>query len=81
MLLRLPCKVGDTVWEYNYFGLRKYKVTRIGFDRSGYLYFDCDCGITYGFRCFIKDFGKTVFITKEEAKAKLKELEGSYDRE
>lgn len=72
-LIKLPCKVGDVVWNYSYFGLRDYKVKYIGFDKDGLLYIDCD-GVTYGFRCYLKDFKDKVFLTKSEAEAKLKEL-------
>lgn len=72
--VKLPCKVGDVVWNYSYFGLRDYKVTYMGFDKNGLLYFDCKSGITYGFRCYLKDFKDKIFLTKFEAEAKLKEL-------
>lgn len=81
-LLRLPCKVGDTAYAFlstnNYFtkcqinkielkptlyGNIRYFLEQIG--HRGCLY-----------RYFEDDFGKTVFLTKEEAKAKLKEMEG-----
>lgn len=71
-LLKLPCKIGDTVWNYNYFGLRDYKVIYMGFDKDGLLYFDCESGITYSFRCYLKDFKDKIFLTKSEAEAKLK---------
>ena len=72
-LLKLPCKVGDTVWNYSYFGLRDYKVTYMGFDKDGLLYFDCESGITYSFRCYLKDFKDKIFLTKSEAEAKVAE--------
>lgn len=75
-LIKLPCKVGDAVWNYSCFGLRDYKVTYMGFDKDGLLYFDCESGITYSFRCYLKDFKDKVFLTKSEAEAKLKELGG-----
>lgn len=75
-LVKLPCKVGDTVWNYSCFGLRDYKVTYMGFDKDGLLYFDCESGITYSFRCYLKDFKDKIFLTKSEAEAKLKELRG-----
>ena len=71
-LLKLPCKIGDTIWNYSYFGLRDYKVTYMGFDKDGLLYFDCESGITYSFRCYLKDFKDKIFLTKSEAEAKLK---------
>ena len=74
LLLRLPCRVGDTVWDIkwwddvqekkiidgvSYYRWRqKHKVTKSKFSLYDYDY-----------------FGKTVFFTKEEAKARLKELE------
>lgn len=76
-LVKLPCKVGDTVWNYSCFGLRDYKVTYMGFDKDGLLYFDCESGITYSFRCYLKDFKDKIFLTKSEAEAKLKELGGN----
>lgn len=75
-LIKLPCNVGDTVWNYSCFGLRDYKVTYMGFDKDGLLYFDCESGITYSFRCYLKDFKDKIFLTKSEAEAKLKELRG-----
>lgn len=75
-LLKLPCKIGDTVWNYSCFGLRDYKVTYMGFDKDGLLYFDCESGITYSFRCYLKDFKDKIFLTKSEAEAKLEELRG-----
>ena len=78
-LIKLPCKVGDVVWNYSYFGLRDYKVTYMGFDKDGLLYFDCASGITYSFRCYLKDFKDKIFFTKSEAEAKLKELRGNNE--
>ena len=78
-LIKLPCKVGDVVWNYSYFGLRDYKVTYMGFDKDGLLYFDCESGITYSFRCYLKDFKDKIFFTKSEAEAKLKELRGNNE--
>lgn len=82
-LLRLPCKVGDTVYAFlstnNYFiecqinkielkptlyGNIRYFLEQIG--HRGCLY-----------RYFEDDFGKTVFLTKEEAESKLAEMEGA----
>lgn len=77
-LLRLPCAVGDTVYAFHMAKVIEFKVIKISWftmDRENiinaeYLNTDCDC-----FRNFIKEeFGKTVFLTKEEAEAALKEL-------
>ena len=74
-LIELCCKVGDMVWEavpeLNL--VENYRITDIAIT---------DCGIGYetqylgcGFEA--EDFGKTVFLTKEEAEAKLEEMEGA----
>ena len=77
-LLKLPCAVWDTVYEIDEFEneITKRKVYQIEVD---------DCAVTimvsetngcspYTGRC-IDDFGKTVFLTRKEAEATLKELE------
>ena len=80
-----PCKVGDTVympWEYGGTrGVAFFDVTFIIFDsQKPYIKTDfdtddngflelCNDGVFY-----FDDFGKTVFLTKEEAEEKLKEL-------
>ena len=60
--LELPCKVGDTVYQTD--GIRVYSsiVKNIVFDTVG-LAFDKTA------------IGKSVFLTREAAEAKLKELE------
>lgn len=74
-LIKLPCKIGCTVYdiawwdnieekvivkgETYYRTVHKHKVTKSAFDYSD-----------------IREFGKTVFLTESEAEAKLKELRG-----
>lgn len=62
-LVELPCKVGDTVYQTD--GIRVYSsiVKNIVFDTEG-LAFDKTA------------IGKSVFLTREAAEARLKELEG-----
>ena len=60
LLLRLPCKVGSTV--YHIANKRILEVENVD------LFFLCLCVA----EC---RFGKTVFLTQEEAKQKLKEME------
>lgn len=82
LLLRLPCKVGDTVYETSsYIDCDEEQCVNINF---------CEC--EEGVRCehlirnyFVKKinfqiqmlavFGKTVFLTKEEAEAALAKME------
>lgn len=78
LLLRLPCKVRDTIWyvdddDDNY--PIEAKITRIEIKENYILYFANekeDCG-TLGFDS--DDIGKTVFLTQSEAEQKLKEME------
>ena len=73
-LLKLPCAVGDTVYtiysdEDGSF-IEEPKVEEVSTHRVWIdsMYFDYD------------DFGKTVFLTREEAEAALKELERSKEK-
>nr|DAH31940.1 MAG TPA: hypothetical protein [Caudoviricetes sp.] len=73
LLLRLPCKVGDTVYIIIAKSISKQRVKEIIID--GY-------GIKFKTkrRVFgLCDVFYTVFLTKEEAEAKLKEMEESYE--
>lgn len=60
MLLRLPCKVGDTVYLIKNDGTIAERVADMMF-----------IGVLW------KEFGKTVFLTRSEAEAKLAEMEGA----
>ena len=81
LLLRLPCKVGDTVYAFlstcNYF--TECQINKIELKPTLYgntCYFLEPIGHRGClYRCFEDDFGKTVFLTKEETEAKLKEAE------
>lgn len=73
-LIELPCAVGDTVWEIRWWDEvteskvidgKKYfrSVRKQKVTKTQFSLFD------------YKDFGKIVFLTKEEAEAALKERE------
>ncbi len=74
-----PCKVGDKVWfvveyESKHF-LDEGEVESIYKDNGGvWVSSRYDSGLHYHHK--ESDFCKTVFLTKEEAEAKLKECEG-----
>lgn len=77
-LIKLPCKVGDVVYgintDRNIVSALKIISTKI---YSYAIYFDYQLidGIYKNIVSFADiDFGKTVFLTKSEAEAKLKEL-------
>ncbi len=64
-----PCKVGDTVCKTNGSRIEKFKVARFIISSYGIRAEDL-----YGVQvALIDNFGKTVFLTKEEAEKKLKE--------
>lgn len=76
LLLRLPCKVGTEVYNITWWDDIQEKVVVKGktyyrtvhkhkVSKSTFSYFDID------------EFGKTIFLTKEEAEAKLKEMRGA----
>lgn len=77
-LLVLPCKVGDTVWSAGPFvdgKIRAGNVVEINVDSLGFCGFWASFCLEAVVAEFIKDdFGKTVFRTREEAEAKLKEF-------
>ena len=74
----LPCKVGDTVWRIVRDG--NPHITR---DAVRDMYFADDmtlCVELAGGRVtFTEKFGKTVFLTREEAERAMQEMEGKKD--
>ncbi|MGN0346324.1 MAG: hypothetical protein ACI4DU_03460 [Lachnospiraceae bacterium] len=90
LLLRLPCKVGDTIFVNGILGVgeaEEYKVIRVDYrsnlatNRSEF-YIEAllvsDPMNSIGF--YDKEFGKTVFLTQQEAEQKLKEIEQTYEQ-
>lgn len=82
LLLQLPCKVGDTVWDNDYREPCAYTITGFSFGTGeGYIdepvslrevvcyYSNYSGSITGSFA--VSEIGKTVFLTKEEAEQKL----------
>ncbi len=79
--IRPPCKVGDTLYAISQMKdkrilpfVNKYEATSIKLGkRKCVVYHEVD-----GYIKLFKqeDFGKTVFLTKEEAEQKLKEMRG-----
>ena len=78
LLLRLPCKVGTEVYNITWWDDVQEKVVVKGktyyrtvhkhkVTKSTFSYFDVD------------EFGKTIFLTREEAETKLKEMECSHE--
>ena len=83
-LIKLPCKVGDTVYVNGVLGCgeaERYRVIRVDYHSTlgtgrnefyieALLCTDPDSSIAF----YDKQFGKTVFLTKSEAEQKLKEM-------
>lgn len=81
-IIELPCKVGDTVyypWIYDgQCGVSFNKVESIKIYVNGLplmVVEDWKSDMPMPISFCNEDFGKTVFLTKKEAEAKLKELE------
>lgn len=84
LLVRLPCKVGDTVWDndFGYPELYEIKAFSYGYcdsyvdpdieDEIIFYYENYNGSITGAFP--MSEIGKTVFLTREEAEKKLEEM-------
>ena len=74
LLLRLPCPIGTTVYNTTWWDdvTEKVKVDEKTFYRTVHKHKVSKSTFSL---VDIYDFGKTVFLTKEEAKRKLKEME------
>jgi hypothetical protein len=71
-LIKLPCKVGDTVYEITGATTRGYDWKYLTYEKA-YVH-----GTVFNLGR-LNDIGKTVFLTKSEAEAKLKELRGKNE--
>ena len=75
LLLRLPCKVGDTVYSIaNDCKIYPVKATREVSIVNGVLHIICE-SCRYSDLVSYDDIGKTVFLTQAEAEKQLKEME------
>ena len=78
LLLKLPCKAGDTVYSITRDFISEYNIRNFICYDNGNIFFDWKCvkGIYLNIKGFhIDDIGKTVFLTKEEAEKALERLE------
>ena len=78
LLLRLSCKIGDTIWyvdndddDYPI----KLEIDTISIDDNKNIWYYANDDIYGKFGFIDSDFGKTAFLTKSEAEQKLKEIE------
>lgn len=85
LLLRLPCKVGDEIFlDFAGFGkdIDEFTVKDFHLDcfEDGETILFCDYesnDSTLSGQIDVMEFGKSVFLTREEAEAKLAEMEGA----
>ena len=77
-LVKLPCKVGDTVYVPTRNFISELRIFHISISKNNtFFHWMLNAGIYPNLDGFSVDkIGKTVFLTKAEAEAKLKELEG-----
>lgn len=77
-LIKLPCKVGDTVYKVNKASkkISQHKVIKFEIDKADVTFYTMQIFFENFDFCFLHHFGETVFLTKSEAEAKLKELRG-----
>ena len=91
LLLRLPCKVGDTVYYISEGFIEPCSVETIFLvdymDENGNcsymaeIHYDREDCPYVSTEIYFTDIGKTVFLTQTEAEQALKEMEGSHDGE
>lgn len=77
-LVKLPCKIGTEVYDITWWDNAQEKVVVKGktYYRTVHKHKVTKLPFTYS---DIDNFGKTVFLTREEAEAKLKELRCNND--
>ena len=87
LLLRLPCKVGDTLYRVNkgakepviMMRVIQLYIKQIHKDRT-VMRIDAINDTDMGESCYLPcDIGERIFLTREEAEAKLAEMEESHD--
>lgn len=79
LLLKLPCKIGDTVWFVGNEYINDYQIRRFIVDDT-----EIDAiqvakaigGKEYWNSFAICDFGRTVFLTEQEAQSALEKMKG-----
>ena len=84
LLVRLPCKVGDKVWDNDFGHPESYEIKAFSYgycdsyvepdieDQIIFYYENYSGSITGSFA--MSEIGKTVFLTREEAEKKLEEM-------
>ena len=84
LLVRLPCKVGDKVWDNDFGHPESYEIKAFSYGYcDSYVEPDIEDQIIFYYENYsgsiagaftMSQLGKTVFLTREEAEKKLEEL-------
>lgn len=82
-LLKLPCKAEDTVYGISMGKIINLTVNEISiFYMKGEKIINVKCQSNDEFRNYVeREFGKTVFLTREEAEAAMNKLKGKYNKD
>ena len=86
LLVRLPCKVGDTVYRVNagakqpIIPMTVSEIHFLCYTNERAVRFDAIGKKDMGESCYrLEDIGRIVFLTREEAEKKLEEMKGEHD--
>ena len=81
LLLKLPCRVGDTVYVPHRGKIQKMIIQMVSWNGTGFFFsWTLNSGIYPWLDGFgDMNIGKTVFLTQTEAEQKLKEMESDRD--
>ena len=71
LLLRLPCKVGDTVYRIENGKITQTKITKYDIYADGSIWFSFSTSLSLP----MSKFKTCIFLTQAEAEQKLKEME------
>ena len=84
LLVRLPCKVGDIVWDNDFGYPESYEIKAFSYGYcDSYVESDIEDEIIFYYENYtgsitgafpMSELGKTVFLTREEAEKKLEEM-------
>lgn len=79
-LPKLPCSVGDTIYAVSrgrVFSLIVSKIEIFPLEGKETIQIVCTDDVSYGYMHFLtRDFGRTIFLVKEQAEAELKKNGG-----
>lgn len=91
LLVRLPIKIGDMVWDNDFGYPESYEIKALSYGHcDSYVESDIEDEIIFYYENYsgsitgafpMSEIGKTVFLTREEAEKKLKEMKNNGSKE